>query len=60
MEIGADPSPKMAVLARGLVMTVNAVVGLLLRRYPMLGIPETEMSGCHPLALVALIAFFNR
>jgi hypothetical protein len=30
MEIGANPPAKMAVLTKGLVMTVNAVVGILL------------------------------
>ncbi|NIS60989.1 MAG: hypothetical protein GTO13_09895 [Proteobacteria bacterium] len=60
VEIGADPPAKMAVLAKGLIMTVNAVVGIFLGRYPMLGIPKTEMIGCHPLAPVALIALLDR
>ncbi len=60
VEIGADPPAKMAVLAKGLIMTINAVAGILLGRYPMLGIPKTQMIGYHPLALVALIALFDR
>jgi hypothetical protein len=60
MEIGVDPPTKMAVLAEGLVMAVNAVVGVLLGGYPMLGIPETQMRGGHPFRLVTLVAFFNR
>ncbi len=57
MKIRADPPTEMAVLTEGLIMTVNAVVGMFLSGYPMLGIPEAEMIGCHPLALVTLIAF---
>jgi hypothetical protein len=60
MEIGADPPAKMAILTKGLIMTGNAVVGILLGRYPMLGIPETQMIGCHPLAPVALVALLDR
>jgi hypothetical protein len=60
VEIGADPPAKMAVLAKGLVMTINAIVGILLGWYSMLGIPETEVIGCHPLASMALIALLDR
>lgn len=59
MKIGANPATEMAILAKGLIMTIDAVVGILLGRYPMLGIPEAKMIGCHPLALVALVAFLD-
>jgi hypothetical protein len=59
MQVRADASAKMAVLTKGLVVAVNAVIGMLLGGYPVLGIPETEMIGRHALALVALIALLN-
>jgi len=59
VKIGTDPPTEMTVLTKGLIMTVNAVVGILLGGYPMLGIPEAEMSWCHPLSLVTLIAFLD-
>jgi hypothetical protein len=60
MEIGADFSAKMAVLAESLIMASNTVIGLLLRRYPMLGIPETQVGGRRAFGLVALVAFLDR
>jgi hypothetical protein len=60
MEIRANPSAKMAVLAGGLIMAINAVVGILLSGYSMLGVPEAQMRRCHPLAFVALVTFLDR
>jgi hypothetical protein len=50
----------MAILAEGLIMAVNAVVRIPLSRYPMLGIPETQMIRGRSLALMALVAFLDR
>jgi len=59
MQIRANAAAKMAVLAEGLVMAVNAVVGVLLSGYAMLGIPKAEMGGGHPFGLVALVALLD-
>lgn len=60
MQIRANPSTKMAVLAEGLVMAVHTVVRVLLGGQPVLGIPEAQMAGRHPFGLVALVTLLDR